>query len=257
MLENLRAIVKRDLVSGFLFSAMDPEDTGDLPKRKKRRGERRGDDGLNELNDKGNAGTKQHHKESRAKLETGESSSSLSDNEIELEFNYSEELKFVVENVPFVSKTPGSTSEGSDNEEELNFLSKPPKPTRSGRIPQPKKRHQIEDDITLGNKRKRVSNSLVSARKKSKSDPENQLLPLEDLTNVESGSLVVVATQSPTNPSHHVYKVFMVAPKPSGLPTVAPAMSAVPVSLPPTISQSVTDYVPNSQSSGESQPINE
>jgi hypothetical protein len=233
---------------------MDPGDTGDLPEKKKQRGKRRVD-GLSKLYDQGNVRAKQSCNAGRGEM----CSSSSSDDENELQYNYNEELKFPTENYPVDRITKSDHShEASDNDtEELEYLSKPPKPTRSGRIPQPKKFSQIEDDITLGNKRKRESNSLVSSKSISKPGTENKLLPLEDLTNVEPGSLVVIATQSPTNPGHHVYKVFMVAPKPAGLPGAAATVSPVVVPLSPTSVQSVTSNVPNSQLCGESQSTGE
>jgi hypothetical protein len=259
LLENWKAIIKHDLISGFLFASMDPGDTGDMPKNRSQRCKRRRDDGLNELSDEGKSREKQPCKASRDKLETGESCSSSSDNENELEFNYDDELKFATENDPVDESTKSDdNSEGNDDDTgELEYLSKPLKPTRSGRIPQRRKLDDMEDDVTLGNRVKRMSNSLVSSKNISKPGVENQPLPLEDLTNVEPGSLVVLATQSPTNPSHHVYKVFMVAPNPVDLPSVAPTISPVAVSLPPALLQSMTVNVPSSQLSDESHPTNE
>jgi len=232
---------------------MDSGDTGDLPEKK--RGGKRRNDGLNEYV---KARVKQPCKVSRV-LGRGESCSSSSD-ENELGYNYDDELKFVTENDPVGKSTkPDHNSEASDNDAgELEYLSRPPKPTRSGRIPQPRKLDQMEDDITLGNKGRRDSNILISAKNSSKPGSEFQPpLPLEDLTNVEPGSLVVLATQSPTNPGHHVYKVFMVAPNPGGLPSAAATVSPVAVPLPSTLLQSETGNIPNSQLSDESPPADE
>jgi hypothetical protein len=232
---------------------MDPGDTGELPEKKKQRGKRR-DDGLTKLYDEGNVKAEQSNEAERVGHERGGSCSSSSDDENELEYNYNNELKFPTVKYPLDRSTKRDNSnEASDNDTgELEYLSKPPKPTRSGRIPQRRKHCEIED-ITLGNKRKRESSSLISSKNVSKPGTENKLLPLEDLTNVEPGSLVVIATQSPTNPGHHVYKVFMVAPKPVGLQSAAATMSPMAVPLCPTSLQSVTSNTPNgeSQSTGE------
>jgi hypothetical protein len=251
--------MKLGLISGFLFASMDPEDTGDLPKNKRPRCKKRGD-GLKELNYEGKSGAKQLCKSSRVNHETGESCSSSSDNdnENELIFDCDNEVKLATENGPLERSTSSDNSEGSDNDTgEMEYLSKPMKPTRSGRIPQRRKPDAVEDDVILGNKGKRkikgASDSLVSATV-SKPGAENQSLPLEDLRDVEPGSLVVLATQSPTNPSHHVYKVFMVAPNPEDMPSVAPTVSPVAVSLPPELMQSVTVNVTSRQLNNESHP---
>jgi hypothetical protein len=91
---------------------------------------------------------------------------------------------------------------------------------------------------------------LVSTKNTAKPVAENQ--PLEDLTNVEPGSLVVLATQSPTNPGCHIYKVFMVTPNPAGL-----ANTAATVPLTSALLPSAIDNTPSSQLSGESQPTRE
>lgn len=98
--------------------------------------------------------------------------------------------------------------------------------------------------LLLRKKSRRDSNVLVSTKNTAKPVAENQ--PLEDLTNVKPGSLVVVATQSPTNPGHHVYKVFMVAPNPAGLPNTA--LTIPPVTVPVTQASlpSVIDNTPSS-----------
>jgi hypothetical protein len=234
---------------------MDPADTGDLPGRKRRGGKRR-DDGLSKLNDEGKVNAQQLHEAGRMWQERGENCSSLSDDddENELQYNYNEELKFRTEKYPLDrSMISDDSNEASDNDTgEMEYLSKPPKPTRSGRIPQRRKPIEIEDSVTLGNKRKRESSSLVISKNVPGSCTENKVLPLEDLTNVEPGSLVVIATQSPTNPGHHVYKVFMVAPKFVGVQSAAATVSPVAVPLSPTSLQSVTSNIPNSQLCGES-----
>lgn len=218
---------------------MDPGDTGDLPEKKKQ-GDKRRDNEENVRAEQPN------------KTGEGSCSSSSSDDENELEYYYKRDLKFRTDNYPLDRSTKSDNSnEASDNDTaELEYLSNPPKPTRSGRIPQRRKHSEIEDDITLGNKRKRKSSNLVGSENISKPGTESKVLPLEDLTNVEPGSLVVIATQSPTNPGHHVYKVFMVAPKPVGLQSPAVTGS-------PTSPLSATSNIPNSQLHGESQSVGE
>jgi hypothetical protein len=236
---------------------MDPGDTGDLPERKKQGGKRR-NDGLSKLCDEGKVNAKQLHEAERMWHERGEncSSSSDDDDENELQYNYNKELKFHTENYPLdrSMKSDDSNEASDDDTGEIEYLSKPPKPTRSGRIPQRRKPTEIEDNSTLGNKRKRESSNLVSSKNVPKSCTENKLLPLEDLTNVEPGSLVVIATQSPTNPGHHVYKVFMVAPKSVGVQSAPATVSPVAVPLSPT---SVTSNVSNNQLHGESHSTGE
>jgi hypothetical protein len=241
---------------------MDPGDTGELPERRKQ-GTAKRDDRSSRSCDDGNVKAVLTHEDERTRHVRGANCISSSsdddddddDDENELQYNYNKELKFYTENYPLDKRMNSDDStEVSDNDSgEMKYLSKPPKPTRSGRIPQRKKRSQIEDGITPGNERKRVSSSLVRSKKVPKPCTENKLLPLEDLTNVEPGSLVVIATQSPTNPGHHVYKVFMVAPKAAGVPSSAPTKPPVAVPLSPTLLQSVTSNVPDRQLCGESQ----
>ncbi|XP_069681897.1 nucleolar protein dao-5 [Periplaneta americana] len=227
----------------FLCNSMDPGDTGDLSDSKMKRIQRKDDEGK-ESGNSSETGRKRHRKE-------------IEDDENEFEYNYEDDLSFPTENVPVTDDRESEDgSDKSDNEtRELEFLSKPPKPTRSGRVPQPRKLDQIEEEITSGKKGKRGSNTLVSAKNTPKPTVENQPSPLEDLTNVEPGSLVVLATQSPTHPGHHVYKVFMVAPNPV---SANPAMAPVTMPLPPLL-ESMTDRLINgdknscSLSSGESQ----
>lgn len=240
---------------------MDSADTGDLPDKRKPGGKRT-DGGLSKLYDEGNVRAEQPHKAGGDKRKRGgscSSSSSSDDDENELEYYYNKELKFPTKNYPCdrCIKSDNSNEVSDNDTAELEYLSKPPKPTRSGRIPRPRKRSKIEEDITLGNKRKRKSRSLVGSKNISKPGTESKVLPLEDLTNVEPGSLVVIATQSPTNPGHHVYKVFMVAPKPVGLQSAAATVSPVAVPLSPTSPHSVTSNIQNSQLCDESQSVGE
>ncbi|PNF19462.1 hypothetical protein B7P43_G02346 [Cryptotermes secundus] len=230
---------------GFVCRSMDPGDTGDLPEKKKQGDKRR--------DDEGNVSAEQPHKTGGGSCS---SLSSSSDDENELEYYYKKDLKFRTENYPLNRSIKSDNSnEASDDTAELKYLSKSPKPTRSGRIPQQRKHSETEDYITLGKKRKRKSSNLVGSENISKPGTESKVLPLEDLTNVEPGSLVVIATQSPTNPAHHVYKVFMVAPKPVGLQSPAATVSPETVPLSPTSPFSVTSNIPNSQLHGESQSL--
>ncbi|KAJ9589312.1 hypothetical protein L9F63_017471, partial [Diploptera punctata] len=139
-------------------------------------------------------------------------SSLSSDEENELNYDYENELRFSTEVEGDDLK--GDHDDTSDIDmAELEFLTRPPKPTRSGRIPQPRKLIEIED-AKVTNNRKKESNSTAS--KLLSKNIESQSMPLDDLTNnlknIEPGSIVVLATQSPTHPGHQVYKVFMVAP---------------------------------------------
>lgn len=245
-------------MSGLVSRAMDPEDTGVMSQKKPGR-KRKGDE-LNELCNQETVTVQQPGKAGKTRLRRGKncSSSSSDENELGHEYNYSDELKFTTENFSVVeSREAGHIDEASDNDMgELEYLTKPPKPTRSGRVPRRKRMRHIGDDIiTVTKKSRRNSNILVSTKNTAKPIAENQ--PLEDLTNVEPGSLVVLATQSPTNPGHHVYKVFMVAPNPAGLPNTALTMPPVTVPLTQALLPSVIDNTPSSQLSGESQPSRE
>jgi hypothetical protein len=235
---------------------MDPGDTGDMSK-KKQRCKRKGSE-LNELCGKEKVTGKQPHKAGKTQLRRGKSrsSSSSDENELGLEYNYSDELRFGAASFSVgESRETDHSDEGSDNDTgELEYLTKPPKPTRSGRVPQRRRLSQMDDDI-ITNKRRRESSVLVSTKNTAKPLAENQ--PLEDLTNVEPGSLVVLATQSPTNPGHHVYKVFMVAPNPAGLPNAALTMPPVTVPLTPALLPLVTNNTPSRQLNDESQPTRE
>jgi hypothetical protein len=245
-------------MSGVVSRAMDPGDTGVLS-QKKQGGKRKGDE-LNELCDKEKVRVKQPRKAGKTQLRRGKScsSSSSDENEHGLEYNYNDELKFGTDSFSVDERREADhNDEASDNDtRELEFLTKPPKPTRSGRVPQRRRLSQIGDDIiTVTKKSRRESNILVSTKNTAKPVADNQ--PLEDLTNVEPGSLVVLATQSPTNPGHHVYKVFMVTPNPAGLLNSAVTMPPVTVPLTQALLPSVTDNTPSSQLSGESQPTTE
>ena len=245
-------------MSGFVSRAMDPGDTGVMSQKKPGR-KRKGDE-LNELSNQETVKVQQPGKAGKTQLRRGKNSSSSSSDESELglEYNYSDELKFTTDSFSVVeSREADHSDEASDNDvAELEYLTKPPKPTRSGRVPQRRRLSHIGDDIiTVTKKSRRDSNILVSTKNIAKPIAENQ--PLEDLTNVEPGSLVVLATQSPTNPGHHVYKVFMVAPNPAGLPNTALTMPPVTVPLTQALLPSVIDNTPSSQLSGESQPSRE
>lgn len=238
---------------GFVSRAMDPGDTGVVSQRKP--GRKRKCDELNELCDQETVRVQQPSKAGKTQLQRGKrcSSSTSDENDLGLEYNYSDELKFTTDSFPVAeSREADHSDEASDNDMgELEYLTKPPKPTRSGRVPQRRRVSHIGDDIiTVTKKNMRDSNILVSTKNTAKPVAENQ--PLEDLTNVEPGSLVVLATQSPTNPGCHVYKVFMVTPNSAGLPN-----TAVTVPLTSALLPSVIDNTPSSQLSGESQPTRE
>jgi hypothetical protein len=245
-------------MSGFVSRAMDPGDTGVISQKKQGR-KKKGNE-LNELCDQETVRVQQPGKAGKTQLRRGKSSSSSSsdENELGLEYNYSDELKFTTDSFSVLeSREADNNDEASDNDMgELEYLKKPPKPTRSGRVPQRRRLSHIGDDIiTVTKKGRRDSSVLVSTKNTAKPIAENQ--PLEDLTNVEPGSLVVLATQSPTNPGQHVYKVFMVAPNPVGLPNTAFTMPSVTVPFTQALLPSVIDNTPSSQLSGESQPARE
>lgn len=243
---------------GVVSRAMDPGDTGVMSQKKPGR-KRKGDE-LNESCNQETVSVQQPGKAGKTQLRRGKncSTSSGDENELGLEYNYIDELKFTTDSFSVVeSREADHSDEASDNDmAELEYLTKAPKPTRSGRVPQRRRLSDIDDDIiTVTKKSRRDSNILVSTKNTAKPISENQ--PLEDLTNVEPGSLVVLATQSPTNPGHHVYKVFMVAPNPAGLPNTAPTIPPVTVPLTQVLLPSAMDKTPSSPLGGDSQPCKE
>lgn len=238
----------RSKKGSFLTRSMNDADTGNKPSRKhkKRKPEPEED-----------KKTAKRLRALKSKLK-GKESSLSSDEENELTYNSENDINYNYENdlnfntgIDDDSKVDHDVSDSETAE--MEYLTKPPKPTRSGRIPQPRKLVELEVNEKVS--RSREKESSVSGLKSSLKNIESQPMPLEDLTNVESktssknpenqippvkdpenqptlskppennsvpvefltniepGSLVVLATHSPNNPGHQVYKVFMVTPK--------------------------------------------
>ncbi|PSN53895.1 hypothetical protein C0J52_02440 [Blattella germanica] len=177
------------------------------PKGHKKKPKRSFSMGLMDENDRGSSPNKRERNMKKRKFDVESkqeikrrkvaSTSSSDENDLESEI-YGLRFNIGVDD-PKKEEEEESKSDGCEAE----FLAKPPKPTRSGRIPQRRK--------LLGHE----ENDTVVKDKEPSKDSDSQPMPLEDLTNIEPGSLVVLATPSPTNPSHQIYKVFMVAPNAS------------------------------------------